>query len=223
MGYLNDAIKEAEDDKTRHESFATISLSRVRSSEPMPFFGSSIMHHNFIELTLHGASMTRRLKNDWVYAETDIAKVRMSETQFAEMITHMNYGDGTPVTLVHFNGKMMEETPFHSKVEQFTDEFKEDMRKLVEGQESITEEIFDLVGGRLPKKVRNELENKLNKLNTEIKNNVPYVQKQFSEQMDKTVHEAKGEIEAHARNSFILGLEPSESNVKFIEESKNEQ
>lgn len=45
-------------------------------------------------------------------------------------------------------------------------------------------------------------------LEQEISANIPFIQKSFNEQMDKTVQEAKGEIECHIATSINkLGIE----------------
>jgi hypothetical protein len=56
-------------------------------------------------------------------------------------------------------------------------------------------------------------------LRQEVRSNLPFIQSMFNEQMDKTVKEAKGEIEAFTQNKIhALGLEKLED-LKLL--SKN--
>ncbi len=207
-------------DVKQHESFGLLSFHR-QSGADRPLFGSSIMHNNTIVLKVHHADDTRELNRHHYYGYDKIIEIEMSATQFTDAITNMNTM-GVPVTIRQLDGSNMESPPFEGKVKQFEDEFKEDI-KAVLGQ---TTRLMKLVEnklkapGTISKATRLELAEELYHIEQDIRANLPFVHKQFNRQMDKTMTEAKGEIEAffsstiHALGSAKLVEELEKGNIR---------
>lgn len=154
-------------------------------------------------MTLHHASIERGLNRDWIHGDKVIAEVEMSYSQFAEAITSMNIGTGIPVT-VRYTEKDGKIPPcdFVSKREQFEDEFKTQRKNATRVSEELIQEVTELFNqkGTLKKADKEDILRKLNKLKMDIGINTDFIVNQFNEQMDKTVMEAKGEIEAFYQN-----------------------
>lgn len=190
--------------RTTHPSYGTLLFSR-RTGEKESLFGSSIQHRDTICMTLHHASIERGLNRDWIHGDKVIAEVEMSYSQFAEAITSMNIGTGVPVT-VRWTEKDGNIPPcdFASKREQFENEFKEQMEKVTRESQELIQEVTALFNqkGTLKKADKEAILAKLFRLNMDIGANTDYIMKQFNEQMDKTVSEAKGEIEAFCQNKI---------------------
>jgi len=198
--------------KIEHESFAVLQISRV-SGRSENLFGSSISHQHFIELRIAPAYIHRNLNRDWIGSHNvPYITIQMSNSQFAEAITSMNMGVGTPVTLrsmITKEGyKQMQEPPQEDKRRQFDDEFEDDMKELASGVSTIKDEILIALNGKIPKKLYVEISGKISKIEQEVKSNIPFIKTQFTEQMDKTTLEAKGEVEGFFLNKIHkLGLE----------------
>lgn len=188
--------------KTSHPSYGTLAFSR-RTGGATPLFGSSIEHRDTIAMTLYHANITRGLHEDRIYGNKLIAEVEMSYSQFAEAITSMNMGSGVPVTIrwTEKDGKIPP-CDFVSKREQFADEFKEKRKRVTEDAQQLIEDITELFSQKkaLTKADKNAILNKLHHLNMNIGRNMDFIADQFNEQMDKTIMEAKGEIEAFCQN-----------------------
>lgn len=189
--------------RTTHPSYGTLLFSRTSSGGKTPLFGSSIQHRDTICMTLHHASIERRLNRDWIHGDKVIAEVEMSYSQFAEAITSMNIGTGVPVTVqwTEKDGKIPP-CDFVSKREQFEDEFKTQRKNATRVSEELIQEVTELFNqkGTLKKADKEDILRKLNKLKMDIGINMDFIVNQFNEQMDKTVMEAKGEIEAFYQN-----------------------
>lgn len=189
--------------RTTHPSYGTLLFSRKSSGGKTPLFGSSIQHRDTICMTLHHASIERGLNRDWIHGDKVIAEVEMSYSQFAEAITSMNIGTGVPVTVrwTEKDGKIPP-CDFVSKREQFEDEFKTQRKNATRVSEELIQEVTELFNqkGTLKKADKEEILRKLNKLKMDIGINTDFIVNQFNEQMDKTVMEAKGEIEAFYQN-----------------------
>lgn len=188
--------------KTSHPSYGTLAFSR-RTGGATPLFGSSIEHRDIIAMTLYHADITRGLHQDSIYGGKAIAEVEMSYSQFAEAITSMNMGSGVPVTIrwTEKDGKIPP-CDFVSKREQFADEFKEKRKRATDESQQIIKDVAEMFEQKknLTKTDKENILRKLNKLSMDIGCNMDFIADQFNEQMDKTVMEAKGEIEAFCQN-----------------------
>jgi hypothetical protein len=206
--------------RTTHESYAVAQLSRVSSSKTKPLFGSSIGHSNTIELRIYKAMHIRSDYSSDRYHPTDeLIVVEMSNTQFAELITSFNYGAGVPVTLRKFDGDVIKQPDtIKDKRKEHIDEFKEKMRefsnRLKEGEERLLEL---LKKQKLSKDDKQEMKSLFNHMRGNINNNIPFFETMFEEQIDKTIAEAKGEIDSFITNAVTkTGLETLKKEGKML-------
>lgn len=198
------------DEKIEHESFAVLQINRV-SGEGGNLFGSSIQHRHFIELNITSAYIHRNLNCDFIHSKgIPHITIRMSNSQFAEAITSMNMGSGTPVTIKSLIGKdgykTYEEPPLENKRMQFDNEFEKSMGDLGKKLRIYKLEIED-ISRSMSKKSQDNIKARLDSLFQDIESNIPFIKKQFTEQMDKTSLEAKGEVEGFFLTKiYKLGL-----------------
>lgn len=190
--------------KTSHPSYGTLLFNRAYGGKT-PLFGSSIEHSNVITMELRHADITRGLNRDNIFGNKPIVKVEMSYSQFAEAITSFGQGTGIPVTIRYTekDGRIPS-YDFVSKREQFTGEFKEQTNKAMEKSKELINDVIGLFSSKktLTKADKENILKKLDMLNSDIGSNIGFIADQFNEQMDKTVMEAKGEIEAFCQNKI---------------------
>lgn len=191
-------------ERFEHPAYGTLQFSRRHGGSNV-LFGSSIKHSDMIALTLRHATLERGLNNDWIYGDRVIAEAEMSYAQFAEAITSMNMGSGVPVTL-RFTEKEgdIPSCDFVNKRDQFSEEFKTKLSETMETTKVLLKEVNNLFSTKktLNKSDKEEILSKLNKIYGNISSNAGYVCDMFDEQMDKTIMEAKGEIEAFYQNKL---------------------
>jgi hypothetical protein len=189
--------------KTSHPSYGTLAFSR-RSGGSMVLFGTSIEHKDVIGMRLYHANITRGLHEDRIYGNKLIAEVEMSYSQFAELISSMNQGDGIPVTLKEVMGERKESCPFENKRMEFVNEFTEKVKEVQVVCDNLindTKKLFD-TKKPLNKTEKEQILGALEKIKREVNANIPFIADSFNEQMDKTVMEAKGEVEAFMQNKI---------------------
>lgn len=129
-------------------------------------------------------------------------RAEMSYSQFAEAITSFGVNSGVPITL-RFTEKDGKIPPceFTPKREQFLKEFQEKREKATEDTENLIDEVTKLFQKKsLTKGDRMEILSTLQRINGEIGRNMDFIAKMFNQQMDTTVREAKGEVEAFCQN-----------------------
>lgn len=198
--------------REKHPSYAMIQFSRISGGRGDTLFGSSIEHHNTIALRIYPATVERNLNSDWYSTDSMLPyiEVEMSNSQFAEAITSLNHGSGVPATLRYLQGKKIDEKKFINKRTVFEEEFTGRMEKLSDEILPYTEDAMDILRNKksISKGDRETITRAFQQIYQEINSNIPFMGKMFNEQMDKTVKEAKGEIEAFTQHKVnSLGLQ----------------
>ena len=195
---------DSEKNRREHKSFGIISFSRASSTSAKPLFGSSLKHGNTIRMRLSHAQEERDLNTDWIRPTGLIAEVEMSGSQFAELITSMNMGEGVPCTIRWLNGETVDDPPYEDKSELHRKEFakhQDDILASAENVLAMTKELFEKKS--LTKADKETIINHLKKLCVNIGPNTNYQVTMFDEQMAKSVTEAKNEIETFYMNKII--------------------
>ena len=190
-------------ERINHPSFANLYIGRSQCSGKKALFGSSIKHHDTITLKISPAYLKRNLNVDTYFADANsYIEIEMSEAQFAQAITSLNMGAGVPVTLRRLNGEYIDQCPFTDKREQFKSEFKQDMVKLSKKLSETTENVIELINSKrtFTKADKENILSALQAVTRQIAADYPYMYSMFNEQMDKTVTEAKAELEGHIQS-----------------------
>jgi len=192
--------------REKHPSYGMLQFCRSSSSTPRNLFGSSLQHKETIKMYLREGSVERSLSTDWYMGDNLIAEVEMSQSQFAEAITSMNMGSGVPVTIrwLQKDGKIAD-CPFTDKKQTFEDEFDTHIKNTNKEAKDLIHEVETLFKEKktLTKADKTAILSKLNRLSNDIGTNTRFIYTMFNEQMDKTVTEAKGEIEAFMQNRMF--------------------
>lgn len=209
-----------------HPSYGLLGFSRAVGGNPN-LFGSSVPHTDKIIMKLKHAKAFRSGNSDWYLGGNLIAEIEMSYTQFAEAITCMNVGEGVPVTILYTDkdGKAPA-CEFELSRKQFENEFSSHLKETNEIANNLISEAKEYLNKpRLTKAEREDLLRKLEKISQEIGVNSEFVLSQFNKQMDKSVVEAKNEIEAFAQYRVNeLGLEKLAElkEIQMLPEDNNE-
>lgn len=181
---------------TEHPSFGLLSFARTTNSKGQVLFGSSIKHENCIRMSIDQGIVERRNSVEHYFGRKNLIQVDMSLVQFSEAITTLNHGVGTPVTIRTYGKEQMENPPGNTVRESFVTELETQIN-------NVTKDIDDLnvfskrlekERGTLSVTDRNALQQKISNVTRELKDNLPFILKQFNRQMERSVNEAKTEI-----------------------------
>lgn len=181
----------------RHPSYGMLQIHHVQGGAAA-LFGSSVTHQNMISLRVCHGHVKRDLSNNWFMADDNIVEIRMSPVQWAEAITNMNSGMGTPCTLIYINGEAVPDCPDNATERELINaEFKAKINKVVAGLKEAMTRVDELLKKKtLTAAEKGEIREAMTLISREFQCNVPFVQQQFNEAMEGVVAEAKGEIEA---------------------------
>lgn len=193
--------------KYRHESYGCLDIYRSNGGQTT-LFGSDLTHKNTIRMKISLSELTRGLNTDWYHPYDKLIEIEMSPVQFSEAITNMNT-NGVPCTIKYYDGEYTEECPYRDKNEIFKEEFKD----TIHGANNTTKKLINEVAKKFNEKKsftkadKEEIMGMLNSLYQDLGSNMEYVQDCCQEQVNKTVVEAKGEIESYIMNRVnTLGL-----------------
>ena len=136
-----------------------------------------------------------------------LVEVYMSASQFADSITSMNVGDGVPVTIQFVKGDKWDEkkrqfradppeVDFKTKAQG---ELKAEMGEIAERIEELSKdakEILERKGTTIKAGEKEKLLKDIMFLAQEVRSNIPFAHECFTEAVERTVTEAKAEVDA---------------------------
>lgn len=201
----------------KHESYGMLEINRQSCGGKIPLFGSSIKHGELISLKVKTASVKRDLHREWIHEKDTIVEVLMSYSQFTQAIMSFNT-QGTPVTISSLNGKSVKNNfDKESTRDTFSKEFQETLNQVLGNAAKSAKQADELLSSSKPmnKEQRQEIKNMLYKIHQDIASYMKFVNDSFNKQMDATITEAKGEVEAFVENKVrSLGLEAMQDQMK---------
>ena len=184
----------------KHESYGMLQINRQSCNPPQSLYGSSIRHGNIISLTISEGEKRRDFQKDWYSARKTLVQVDMSATQFAEAITSFNMGEGVPVTIRRVVGenKRREDCPELNFKKLANDELKEEMNQLAKRIEDLAKDSKEILGskGAIKASDKKKLLSDIRFIEQELRSNIAFAHECFSRAVDKTVTQAKGEVDS---------------------------
>ena len=198
----------AEEENIKHESFGQVEFHRTNGTAK--FYGSELQQDHYIVMTVSPSEISRSLTDDRYHPDTKkLIQVRMSSSQFAELITALNIGGGVPCTVEVVDGKRMADLPDQESRKEFVHrKFKDRMRQFANTIRARQQQTKELVKKKtLSKEDVRDLTQHLDWLTAEVEQNIPFFAECFQETMDAVVVEAKTEVESALLHKVnMLGL-----------------
>ena len=184
-----------------HPSYGMMSITRYCGGNGN-FFGNDLpmVGSGGIEIVLKEATLERDangLHCDSFSPGKLKFRVKMSHLQFAELITNMNT-TGVPVTITNIGTERLDDPPILNKREVFDEEAEVVVSKTKQRANDIIAKVQNLFESKksLTKKDKEEILRELNQLRMATFDHLPFMQKMFNEQMNKSVVSAKANIAA---------------------------
>lgn len=204
----------------KHPSYGMMSISRYYGGDGN-FFGNDLpmVGSGGIEIVLKEATLERNangLHCDSFNPGKLKFRVKMSHLQFAELITNMNT-TGVPVTITNIGTERLDDPPILNKREIFNEEAEEVVSKTKQRANDIIAKVQNLFESKksLTKKDKEEILSELNQLRMATFDHLPFMQKMFNEQMNKSVVSAKANIAAFIeQRRLALKALKEENNVR---------
>jgi hypothetical protein len=210
-----------------HPSFGHVSASRFTGGDGK-FFGSDVKsHQSGVSLRIQTSELKRGLSNDWFHPHNQLIEVKMSEIQWASLITNMN-ASGTPCTIVseHTRGRVtLADIP--DKFETYKKEFSSHLDNSTKLINELTESLALMSAGKTIKK--GDLKaviGKVSYLQAELGSNLTFVENQLHEEVDHIKMDAIKSIEGTILNKVHeMGIKAinADSIPNMIEGNRNDE
>lgn len=152
---------------------------------------------------------SNEIGRSWYFGRESLIELRMTNTQFAEMITSLNQGGGIPCTLEYVagKGKIEQEKDKEYKVDFHKRKMSENAKKVLERLNSQIEEVTKSIQ-KLPKKDQENLNVIFSSLKRDPNQNFPWYTQQFYETMENVAQDIKSNMETDLMHKLQrLGLE----------------
>ena len=187
-----------------HPSYGLVHISRITGGPGAHrLFGSPLAHHyGTIRLSIGTAKWIHGLHHDRYQGSLrgEHIEIEMSAAQFADMITSLNMGGGTPCTIRYLAGVEVSPPPDHAtEAEHIRDNFEGSLDKYKAKARTYRKKIEELTS-KLSEKDRRKIKIALDVIEDQLTDNVPFVLKQFQEATSRITSSAKAEVDAFVTN-----------------------
>lgn len=182
-----------------HPSYGVLHIARTMGGgSNVRLFGSPLAtHYGTIHLSISRGTWSHGLHYDRYFGTNkEFIEIEMSAAQFADAITSLNIGSGTPCTIRRVGAERIPGPPDHAtEAEHIRDNFENSLGKFAAKAHEYRKRIEELTS-KLSQKAKDEIRIALDVIEHQLTSNVPFVVKQFQEASTKIVTAAKAEVEA---------------------------
>lgn len=177
--------------RVTHPAFGAATLTRVNASfdSSVKLHGSDFKHTRFISMQIHNASISRADSYDHHFPEDRIVEVLFSESQWATFVSSFNQGEGVPCTLNWIKGEgSIPNIEGEDQTKFLKEKVFEHVDNLVEPINSLREILAET---KMTKKGEKALSGQIDRLERELKYNIPYFIENIAEHMEGITEKAK--------------------------------
>lgn len=197
----------------KHPAYGVVTLTNPQGRTTL--FGSDVGHSSVMRVTVHRAELHRDLSRDWIHSTDPIVEFELSHAQFAEFITGVGRGDGTPCTLKHAPPEDVrpQALPRIKALETKHQTFRREIREMAERRLAVIEAEITRLGtliesGKIGKTELREIHRNLRHNADSLPGSVEFVVKQAEEAFEKASADARIEVEAFIdHKARALGLQ----------------
>ena len=204
---------ERDEDVFSHPAYGVVILSHVHGGGGN-VFGSDIGHLGRMRISVRRATLHRHLNRDWIHGHgQELLDFEMTHAQFAEFITGVGKGEGTPITLRRAPETHAVSVPGIAKIESKNDTFRREIRDAaIEKLDKMRAEVVRLVdlieSGKTPRAELRDIAANLARHVGQLPGNLEFVVSSAEEALEKATTDAKIEVEAFiGAKAKQLGLE----------------
>ncbi|EBU7586251.1 hypothetical protein MX777_003753 [Salmonella enterica subsp. enterica serovar Montevideo] len=188
-----------------HPAFGLVKTSRVHTTG-IRLFDSELDHQEYIEIGIYEAEMVMYREHPAPRRSPErrrpVVEFRLSQTQWAAMVSSFGVGDGVPCTISYRSLGQAERLPGITEQKSVRDKFKSQTETTTAKEiEKIKDEVArlgDLVKkGRAGKRELEDVYTSLRAATVNLPSNLSFATKLMQESMDKIVSSGKAEVEAY--------------------------
>jgi len=205
-----------------HPSQIQVGISRISGGDNEQFYGSDIETNSYILLTVSESEYKRRsLGNDYFFATRTILELKMTNLQYAEMLTTMNVGMGVPATLIALYADTLPQGHIEPPlVENKVELLEKELEVASEGATVKLDELSGLINKlKISQKQKDELLKKVSATKYSLVESITFRLSQAKKELGKMTVEAKASLEGFYTSLCLrLGVKTlKNASVKLID------
>jgi len=210
----------------QHDSQIQVRFNRINSRGSDQFYGSDILCNSYMELIICKSKYERSHGGDSFFGGKHLLRCKMTNNQFAELITSLNFGSGIPATLEEINQRdlptFIKQPPFIDKIALIQSELGDDVQECQDDVDKLKKYIDDM---KISKKAKFEIGLMIERIESMHKSNIAFYVSQAKKSVDKMVTSAKSNIESYYYtliNKFGVKAMKENSVKLMIKENDND-
>ncbi len=187
-----------------HPAYGMVAINRITLGGykcKHRFFGSDLDDHfSAIRIRIGHGARVRGTGHDYFRATDRLIEVDLTSSQFADLLTCMNVGDGVPCTIRHVNGEAAPEIPVaDTSADRSRADLKATAKQIATDARSLLSRMRTVFDGKSVKKAdMTSLLKELEMVVQGIESNIPFALTVFQEAVNTTVSQAKAEVSSFA-------------------------
>ena len=187
-----------------HPAYGMVAINRITLGGykvKHRFFGSDLDDHfSAIRIRIGHGARVRGTGHDYFRATDRIIEVDLTSSQFADLLTCMNVGDGVPCTIRHVNGQSTPELPVaNTSADRSRADLKHTAKQIAADANLLLKKMETVFNSKSVKKTdMAALLHDLRMVVQGIESNIPFALTTFQEAVNATVSQAKAEVSSFA-------------------------
>jgi hypothetical protein len=206
---LSEMADDPELPPTEHPSYGQISISHINGGHD-ELYGATIKHPQRICLRVQHSKIHRQETHESYMDGSLIVELDLAYDQFVGMLFNANRGSGVPCTIRNLNGESIPGPSLTTTRSNLSKKFKQTIIAVTENVATLQAEATRILKtpGALKADDKTYLLNILTKLTQDVRSNIPFYEKTFQENMDKTISEIEIQLDQRAAS---LGLKRNDT------------
>lgn len=197
-----------------HPAFGKITISNTTGTK-RKLCGSNTLHSSTISIDIHSASVEKLYSSEFVHDKNLIMRIELSHAQFANMISSVGNGSGTPCTFRRMTDGKLQTVPeiVHEDSNPIPEQLKQSLEETIRKLNEKISEVDSLIEkGKANKQELKSMKVSLEGVKSQLKNNIPFYFKEFEEYQENIVEDAKQQVNQTITNNLKnLGVESAKN------------
>ena len=197
-----------------HPAFGKITVSNSTGTK-RKLCGSNTLHSSTISIDIQSATVEKKYASDFVHGDKMLMRLEMTHAQFANLVSSVGNGSGTPCTIRCVTDGELKVNPGieYEDVNPISEQLKNSLKETIKTLNNKIEQVDSLIEkGKANKSELKLLKDSFEGVKSELKNNLPFYFKEFEEYQENIVEDAKQQVNQTIVNNLKnLGVESAKN------------
>ena len=197
-----------------HPAFGKITVSNPTGTN-RKLCGSNTLHSSTISIDIQSATVEKKYASDFVHGDKMLMRLEMTHAQFANLVSSVGNGSGTPCTIRCATEGELKVNPGieYEDINPISEQLKNSLKETIKTLNNKIEQVDSLIEkGKANKSELKLLKDSFEGVKSELKNNLPFYFKEFEEYQENIVEDAKQQVNQTIVNNLKnLGIESAKN------------